>query len=294
LPQFAPPDIYYLDPGDDLRIASDRLEVTARAHSQNAESIQQITFLVNGRPLDDLWMNRVSRPRVRLSGRDAEITAVLPLPAQKNRISVIASNRYNESVPLTFEVERTGGPKELEKLYQPELHILSVGISDYGSPHLESLSYAHKDAEAIVEIFEKKNKTLHKRVDSRLLTEKRATRTAILNGIDWLARNATAKDIAVVFLSGYADRGPDGKYYFVTHDTDVKRLEETAVSWDALKERIARISAKVVLMVDTSHAGEINSEVLEGNVDMSELLRAGLSESSAIVVMTSSPGSARI
>ncbi len=290
LPQFAPPDVYYLDPGDDLRIESDRLKVTARAHSPSAEPITAIDFLVNGRPMDERWLRHVGRPRESLSGREAEISATLPLPNKSNKISVVARNRFNESVPVSFEVERTGGAKELEKLYQPELYMLSVGISDYGSPHLTPLSYAHKDAEEVGALLLKKNTGLYKHVEIRTLTENAASRSAIMNGLGWLAGRASQKDVAIVFLSGYAARGGDGEYYFIPHDADIKRLEETAVLWKDLKARIEGLPAKVVLMVDSSHAGAWTEKTDGAPLDMAQLLRSTISHNSGIVVMTSSTG----
>lgn len=290
LPQFAPPDIYYLDPGNDLRIESDRLSVTARAHSPSNEPITAIEFLVNGRPLDDRWMQHVGRPRVSISGREAEISATLPLPNKSNRISVVARNRFNESVPVSFEAQRTGGAKDLEKLYQPELFMLSVGVSAYGSPHLKPLSYAHKDAEELSALFEKKNTGLYKRVETRTLTERNGSRSAILSGLNWLSARSTQKDVAVVFLSGYAAR-ENGEYYFVPHDADIKRLKETAVLWKDLKAQLERLPSKVVLLVDSSHAGAWTEKVDGPALDMAALLRGSVRQNSGIVVMTSSTGS---
>src|SRR5690606_28425518 len=151
--------------------------------------------------------------------------------------------------------QRIGGAKELEKLYQPELYMLSVGISNYGSPHLKPLSYAHKDASELAELFNKQKKGLYKSVEVRTLTEKSASRSAIMSHLGWIAGRASQKDIALIFLSGYAKLGSDGEYYFIPHDADIKRIEETAVLWKDLKEALETLPAKVVLLVDTSHAG---------------------------------------
>src|SRR5690606_8100973 len=132
------------------------------------------------------------------------------------------------------------------------LYLLSVGISNYGSPHLKSLSFAHKDATALSELFAKQNKGLYKNVDVRTLTDRDASRSAIVSHLTSIAARASQKDVVVVFLSGYASRGTNGEYYFLSHDTDVKRLEETAVLWKDLKAALEQLSAKVVLLVDTS------------------------------------------
>jgi WD40 repeat protein len=291
LPQFAPPDIYYFDPGSDLRTESDRLEVTARAHSPNALGIESIRFLVNGRPIDERWMRFVGRPRVTLRGREAEISAVLPLPLKDNRITVVAGNQFNESSPLSFDVERTGGPQELERIYKPDLYLLSVGISDYGSPHLAPLSYAHLDASAVAESLEKHNKTIFRSIDASVLTEKRASRSNILAQLQSIANKAEQKDLAIVFLSGYAKSDSDGRYYFVPHDADTKRLAETAVPLLDLKKALLSLPSRVILVLDSSHAGVLSQAVERTSVDMSGLLRATLTEENDVVVLTSSSGS---
>ncbi len=291
LPQFAPPYVYYLDPGNDLRIESDRLRVTARAHSPTNAPIDELTFLINGRPMDERWMNHVGRPRLRLMGNEAEITATLPLPNSSNRISVVASNRYNQSEPLSFEVQRTGGPKELEKLYQPELYMLSIGISDYGSVDAPSLAYAHLDAEELAETFKKQNKSLFKRVETRVLTERSASASRISSHLKWWASRASQKDLAVVFLSGHAAQAEDGQYYFVPHDADVARLSETAFKLADLKAALESLPAKVLLIVDTSHAGAAaHTAASATEVDIASLIRGSFSPRSGIAVMAASSG----
>lgn len=289
LPQFAPPEVYFLDPGNDLRIAMDRLEVTARAHSSSGEPITDLAFLVNGRPIDALWQRQVSRPRLRLSGTEAELTSVLPLPDKRSRISVIASNRYNQSEPVSFDVERTGGPKELEKLYQPKLHLLAVGISDYGSPELTPLSYADDDARAWATLLIQQNKKLYKSVETRVLTEREASRANLSSGLNWLRRESSPRDLAIVFLSGYSAMTPEGDYYFLTHDADPKRPEETALSWRELREALGALPARTLLLLDSSHAGRLTDSPKEGPFDLDRLLR-NVPEGSSLAVMSSSTG----
>jgi uncharacterized caspase-like protein len=169
--------------------------------------------------------------------------------------------------------------------------MLSIGVSAYGSPHLKPLSYAHKDAEELAELFKKKNTGLYKRVETRTLSESNGSRSAIMSSLSWLSARATQKDVALVFLSGYAARDDDGEYYFIPHDADIKRLKETAVPWKELKEQLERLPAKVVLLVDSSHAGVVAEKSGSPALDMAALLRASISHNSGIAVMTSSTGS---
>jgi WD40 repeat protein len=287
LPQFAPPQIYYLDPGSDVKVKGDRIEITAKAYSPTSEPIEDMAFLVNGRPIDDRWKRHVGYPRLSKNGRYATLTATVPLPDAVNRISVVASNRYNQSQPISFEVHRTGGAGELEKIYQPDLYLLSVGISDYGSPRLSSLTYADQDATAIASVFSKQNRRLYRRVVSRTLTERSASRSRIMQELSRLTSYAEQKDVVVLFLSGYAAKDPSGDYYFLPQDADPARLEETGISWNELRSALERLPSKVVLLIDSSHGGAISGTSL---LDVTQLLRTGVSPDSGIVVMTSSTG----
>ncbi len=290
LPQFAPPRVYYLDPGTDLRIESDRIEITAKAHSPSLEPIEDMRFLVNGRPLDDKWLRNVGYPRLSKQGREATLRAVLPLPQKVNRISVVASNRYNESAPIGFDVHRAGGKAELEKLYQPDLYLLSVGVSRYGSPWLTPLSYAHSDAQAVVQALEKQNKALYGRVTARTLTDRSVSRAAVLDQLRYLTSGAEQQDTVVVFLSGYAALDDKGEYYFLPHDADPLRLKETAVSWSELRTALEKLPSRVVLLLDASHGGAVTGSDKVRPIDVSQLLRKSLSPDSGLVVLTSSTG----
>jgi WD40 repeat protein len=296
LPQFAPPDVYYLDPGSAVRVGADRIEMTAKAYSPGADPMLEMAFLVNGRPLDDRWLSHVGRPVLETKGRYAELRAVLPLPEKTNRISVVARNRFGQSEPVGIDVERTGGPGELEKLYQPELYVLSVGVSNYGSPHLGPLSFAHKDAEAVAAEFQKSGAGLYSRVAVRLLTQKAASQSGILEGLRWLGREASQKDLALIFLSGYALRDERGEYFFLPQDADPKRLQETAVRWSDLRMALEGLPARVVLLLDSSHAGALTgppaspASVPAGPIDLAELVRGSLTAKNGIVLLTSSTG----
>lgn len=290
LPQFAPPRVYYLDPGTDVRIASDRIEVTAKAHSPSTESIDDMQFLVNGRPLDDRWLRSVGYPRLSKQGREATLRATLPLPEKVNRISVVAKNRYNSSEPVGIDVHRTGGKGELERLYQPNLFVLGVGVSRYGAPGLAPLAYGSSDATVLAKAFEKQNRGLYGKIVARTLTDKDVSRASVLDQIRSLASGAEQKDVAVVFLSGYAAVDASGEYYFLPHDADPARLRETAVSWKELRTALEKLPSKVVLLLDSSHGGAATGTEKPLPIDVGQLLRKSLTAESGLVILTSSTG----
>lgn len=295
LPQFAPPSIYYLAPGADTSVASDRIEVSAKAFSASNEPITEIFFLVNGRRVDERWWQSVGRPRIGYHDRYAEIVATLPLPQTVNRISVLAKNRLNASPPESIEIRRKGGPGELERIYRPDLYVLSVGISAYTDPTLQPLRYAHLDAGAVVAALQQQAGKIYGRVVARQLVDQQASQAALRDGLRWLNQVATQKDLAVIFLAGHAVMDARGNYYFVPIGGSLSSLETSAIRWSEFQAVLDALPSKVVLLADTCHGGSITgkSELARGARvahDFSEALRMNLAGGSGIVVMTASTG----
>ena len=293
LPQFAPPSIIRMDPGLDVTVTTDRIEIRARAFASSGEPITEISFLVNGRQVDDRWWQVVGHPRVVNSGRYADITGTLPLPEVINRISVLAKNRYNTAQPETIEIRRKGDAGELEKIFKPDLYLLSIGISNYADSGLQ-LRYADADARAVADVLQKQSGKLYGRVVARTLTDRQASQSAISEGLQWLRRDATQKDLALIFLAGHAAVDERGNYFFLPHGGNLQALETTGVKWTDFQAILDRLPSKVVLLADTCHAASITgtTERTRGgpNRDLTRALRASINAGSGVVVMTASMG----
>lgn len=295
LPQFAPPSIYYLTPGSDTTVASDRIEVSAKAFSPSNEPVTELSLLVNGRRVDDRWWQTVGRPRTSYGGRYAEITATLPLPQTVNRLSVVAKNRLNAAAPETIEVRRKGGARELERMYKPDLYVLSVGISAYTDPSLQPLRYAHLDAQAVASSLQQQSGKLYGRVVARELIDRQASQTALREGLRWLGQVATQKDVAVVFLAGHAVLDERGNYYFVPIGASLSSLNSTALRWSEFQAVLDALPSKVILLADTCHGGSITGkdELARGASairDFTSELRASWAAGAGTVVLTASTG----
>lgn len=74
-------------------------------------------------------------------------------------------------------------------------------------------------------------RTLYREVQTRVLVDGDATRDQVLDGLEWLSRSASARDVAVVQLAGHGVNDPEtGQYYFLPHDVDPEHLLRTGVS----------------------------------------------------------------
>ena len=82
------------------------------------------------------------------------------------------------------------------------LFVLAVGVSKYARREY-SLALAAKDAADVDAVFKGNAGRLYSSVESRLLTDERATRAAVLSGLEWLRKSAGPDDTAILFIAGH-------------------------------------------------------------------------------------------
>jgi hypothetical protein len=140
---------------------------------------------------------------------------------------------------------------------QPSLWVLSIGISQYKNASL-NLDYADADASAITTILKKQEGKLFDKVETLLLTNDRATRSSVLGAFSFLNR-AAPDDTAFIFVAGHGvqDKATDS-YYFLPYGADQNNLISEGLLWASFDEGIKKLRSnvnKVILVIDTCHAG---------------------------------------
>ncbi|MEK6589057.1 MAG: caspase family protein [Nitrospinota bacterium] len=292
-----PPVVFFQIPAErDVTVSGDSIRIKAIAKSVNKEPIKDIWILVNGKPLDKMRgvvvKGKETKEIQRLNGF---IDSVVPLTEAENNISVIASNQFTQSEPEIIHVTRdrdTGGkrvgPADEGDAYKPDLYILSIGISDYKNPDYR-LDVAHKDAETIIKVFNKQKGILFKDVKSRLLTNRDATRGEILDGLDWILKESTQRDMTIIFVAGHGIQDERKNYYFLPYDGETANLRSTGVKWFDFQETVTGLPSKVILMVDTCHSAGVTGK-RRGVTDMTNVLRDLVGTESGVVIMTASTG----
>ena len=118
------------------------------------------------------------------------------------------------------------------------LHIVSIGISDYGEHATKlKLAYAQKDARDVATALDKSTQSsLYADVKLEYLPNDQANRTAILDALETMRQTLAAspenRDLAVVMFSGHGAI-IDGGYFLLPHDTDARtpaRIKSSALS----------------------------------------------------------------
>ena len=152
------------------------------------------------------------------------------IPERDAEISILAENRYSTSVPavvrVTWAGARTG--QSAAFVIQPKLYILAIGVSQYQNKTF-TLGYPAKDAKDFVSVLHNQKGRLYRDVTAKILTDGEATKDDILDGLDWLRKETTSKDVAMLFLAGHGVNDTNGIYYFLPTNANPDKLLRTGV-----------------------------------------------------------------
>lgn len=213
----------------------------------------RVNVRLNGRP----WSSaRVEMP-ARLDGT-APGRVDVALPSGRHLVQLIAIDAQGTSAPLDFDVQVDAPAAPREPGARPRLLALAVGVSEYAERSL-NLGLAAKDATDFRATLAKLGGKRYRAVTTRLVVDAEATRQAVLQHLEWLATEATSDDVVIVFLAGHGAHDDEGRYHFITHDGDIARLAQTAVSEGELRGALAAIRGRIVLFADTCHAGSVTT-----------------------------------
>jgi WD40 repeat protein len=266
-------------------------EVRFVARPVGKHPITAVRLLVNGRPYPGTeGLKKFDPPR----HREVRERWTVRLPAGENTLTVQAetqlSKALSEPVVVTYGARgmvREDREKEKGVAARPALYLLAVGISAYKDKL--KLDYAAKDAQTLVKACQKHSKRVFRNVTVKLLTDREATRKAILQGLTWLRKQMTQHDVAVVFFAGHGGKDADGSFFLFPVDVDPDDLLATGVPGDQLKKSLAGMPGRFVVMLDACHAGAVGG-ARNATPLTDELVRDLATDDSGIVVMCSSMG----
>ena len=89
------------------------------------------------------------------------------------------------------------------------------------------------------------------------LTDSGARRDDVLDGLEWIRRELTARDVAMVFIAGHGVNDADGTYYFLPQDVNIKALKRTGVIFSEIRNTLVSLPGKAMFFIDTCHAGNV-------------------------------------
>ena len=201
-----------------------------------------------------------------------------------NELSVLAANDASTSQPARVSVTYEAATAS-EVVSKPKLYLLAVGIARYTKDEF-NLRFADKDAREFAASWKGQEGKVYNKVETRVLTDEQATNRAILEGMEWLVRSATQRDVTVLFLSAHGFRDERQNYYLATHEVDPASLRSTGLRWSEVKNLIQDLPGKFLLFVDTCHSGGITGAKGLADDPLRELV---LEDTGAVVFSSSLP-----
>lgn len=281
--QVLPPEVAILSPRatETVRTTEGRLKVLAGARSMGNHPVTALRLLIDGRPYQGQnGVRRVARPQPGVV-RAAWTVELTPGP---HLLAVQAESSVSRSVSDPVEVVyQASQPADA-----PRLFVLAAGVSAY--PGRARLHYAASDAEDIARVFQQETGTAFQKAEVKLLTDYQATHANILRGLDWLGKQMTPRDVAVIFLSGHGTRDPRGEFYFVPIDANPGDIAGSCISGAELKKRLEAMPGRLIAMFDACHSGATAEGLVGGTGMADDLVRDLVTEDYGVIVMCSSLG----
>lgn len=134
-------------------------------------------------------------------------------------------------------------------------HGLFIGINRYRSKSVRRLASAARDAKALHAVFADNLGD----TNTTLLTDRDATREAVVAVLTELQTRSTPEDVVVISFSGHGST----THELVTHDADPDNLPSTSLSLDQFTELVSAIPARqLVVILDCCFAGGAGAKVL--------------------------------
>lgn len=294
-PTKLPPTVSILEPIDGIKTSLDKVTLKYTVDSPSGEKVK-MKVMLNGRPVSkakDLVIEKADSASV---AKQSRASTTVPLSAGENNISVIAISESGlTSAPVSVTVikkeEVTTSQQRDAFIIKPKLYVLAVGVSKFKKRPQSNLQFASKDASDFVNAVKALQGKLYREVVSKVLLDDKATRDTIIDGLQWLKRQTTQHDVAMIFMSSHGIN-ESGQYYVIPSDYDPARVEASSVLYTYIKDAVASIPGKVIVFMDTCHAGDVlgrrGAKAIPA--DINRVVNELVSAENGAVVFTSSTG----
>ena len=194
---------------------------------------------------------------------DAAVTGLIQLLNTKHFLNL--NNGQNASQAIDALEENQEHLKYYKPIPKPTMskstshnYALLIGVGECEETKL-SLPVTVKDIQALKSLLTDSNLCgyIDDRQHIRLLHDANATKTKILEALNWLKHQAENDPEAtiLVFYSGHGFLHQSGDYYLIPHDTDRTDIPNTALPANTFKQTLREIPAKKLLVIiDSCHA----------------------------------------
>ena len=272
--EILPPTVRILSPDALTVTKGGEIKLVVAVRSPEGAPATQLRARVNGQLIA---LPALSSLRSSRTGNRGENSYEVPvsLPPIDAHILLFAENKHGVSPEAALTVKRPSEPIAKEPAdspiasagqpnsaaaagvdLRPNLYVLAIGVSKYQDSSIQ-LDFAAKDSTDLANFFKTQEGGLYRKVSVRLLTDGKARRDDVLDGLEWIRKELTSRDIAFVFIAGHGVNDSDGTYYFLPQDVNIKALKRTGVIFTEIRNTLVSLPGKALFFIDTCHAGNV-------------------------------------
>lgn len=274
-----PPVLVITHPAYGEEVTSNAVTLKYMVKTPANDPISGIKVLLDGRPVASERGMKV------MSGVSSEIQVTIP--QHDCDVSLIAENSAGTSEPATIRLKWAGKTSE-EFVVKPRLHVLAIGVSQYQDKEL-TLGLPAKDASDFAAAMKLQGGSLYREVVTKVLTDQTATKNDILDGLEWIQKETTSKDIAMIFLAGHGVNDQTGIFHFLPVDANTEKIKRTCLPFSDIVNTVSSIAGKVIVFADACHSGNIMG-TRRGAADINAVVNELSSAENGAVTFTSSTG----
>jgi hypothetical protein len=289
LANLLPPVVTVITPSSDTKVSETSVSFRITVRSPSGEPVTAVHAYVDGRPAAST-RGFVYEPDPQPTNPSAErvVNLSIPIPPRDCTVAVSAETRFSTSEPVPVKLRWDAAPPPAEK---PKLYVLAVGVGAYANPAFK-LDLPAKDARDVAASWKAQKGSLYRDVEVKLLTDAQATKNGILAGLEWLERETTQSDTAILYFSGHGMNDPrSSDYLFLPYESDMEARLTTLLPGSEVRSALSTIPGKVLLFLDTCHSGNLfgNAKTRDA-ADLTRLINELTSAENGVVVFSASTG----
>jgi tetratricopeptide (TPR) repeat protein len=175
------------------------------------------------------------------------------------------------SAPLFSQINN-GNASIRQLTASGKIYAVVVGISKYQNTGITQLEYADRDAKVFADYLKSKAGGSVPEENIRLLTNENATFAAVYDALNWLLDVCQKDDLVYFYFSGHGDMENNTIYklgFLLSYNTPRNNYINNAVRLEDLNMIATTLSldrkAKVVLITDACHSGNLAGNDFRGN-----------------------------
>jgi WD40 repeat protein len=288
-----PPIIKINSPSRDATFSAPKIDLTYSLRSPTGLPVDRVDILIDGSPTGA--QARGVDPKGSTTEEIMQKVSI-GVPQRDVDIGLVARSGSLISEVAHIKLAYRGAPAAEDKqqgdALKPNLYALLVGVANYKNPSLR-LEYSGKDAEELATALKAQAGALYRDVKVKVLIDAEATSVNVKDGLLWLQKETTSRDLAIVFFAGHGLTDSKNEFWYLPYEADTSRLLTTAVSRTDVMSVLGDLPGKKILFIDACHAGAVlasNTRTRGASVDLNSAINDFATAESGLVVYGAATG----